>query len=79
MIKLLEYNEKKQVLKITFLKGRFKHSGQVRELGNTSYEIYRTLIGAESVGRAVIELLGERRYVKSQLKKKGLLTRLLDF
>ena len=79
MIKLLEYNEKKQILKITFRKGKFRHSGQVRELSDTSFEIYRNLIGAESVGRAVIELLGERKYIKSQTKKKSLFSRLLDF
>jgi|GEM_PF-5747437 len=76
---MLEYDEKKQILKITFRKGKFRHSGQVRELSNTSYEIYRNIIGAESVGRAVLELLGERKYIKSQSKKKGLFTRLLDF
>jgi hypothetical protein len=79
LIKFLEYHEEQRLLKITFHKGRFKYSGQTRELQNTSYEIYRNIIGAESVGRAILELLGERKYIRSQKKEKSLLNRLLNF
>ena len=79
IIHQLHYAQNERLLTVTFKKGRFKHSGQTKKIEEISLEIYQVIIDSDSIGRAILEILGERKYIKSQKRKRFLLARLFSF
>ncbi len=79
IIHQLQYAQNEHLLTVTFKKGKFKHSGQTKKIEKISIETYQTIIDSDSVGRAILEILGERKYIKSQKRKQFLLARLFSF
>jgi len=79
IVEKLTYIQDERKLTVSFKKGKSKLSNQSRELSDISPEIHSTILESQSVGKAILEILGERRYIKSQKKKKNIFSRIFSF
>ncbi|MBX2844024.1 MAG: KTSC domain-containing protein [Flammeovirgaceae bacterium] len=78
ILEYMRYSEQEKELEVKFKKGKWK--GKKKVFKNISKEVYQTIIDSESVGRALIEVVGEQKYKEKTIKKnQSIIHKILTF